>query len=256
MGFEQRGRGWVSVPQGLTIPHTIGGLWAVRHGQSEANVWFADPTTNIRHMRTTDADVELTDVGRWEARKLGQWLAGLGSVQRPDLVVCSPYLRTRLTWALMAATATERNRHLRPIRTVVDERIRDREMGIFDLFPQPAIRRASPSEAARRERLGDWWYRPPGGESIADVAMRVRSFLTELDAVAPGEQVLLVTHDAVLSALRYVIDGFGATPDLVSVPTASVSQWRREGNRLALRVWGSADHLAEGKDADFVEAAG
>ncbi|MFJ2666671.1 histidine phosphatase family protein [Nocardia fluminea] len=249
MEFEQR-RGWVQMPEGLVVPRALGGLWAVRHAQSEANAWFADPATEQRPMRGTDAAVDLTAHGRWQAQRLGTWLAGLSAAQRPELVVCSPYLRTRVTWAVMAEAATTRHRHPNPIRTLVDERLRDREMGVFELHPYRAIRRRAPEEGLRRERVGNWVYRPPGGESLADVAVRVRSFLDELDVVAAGEQVLVVTHDAVVMSLRYILDGLGAqVPDsLEPVPNASVSQWRREGTRLALRVWGAVDHLA--KDAD------
>ncbi|MFE6922331.1 histidine phosphatase family protein [Nocardia sp. NPDC057663] len=235
----------MQVPEGLTVPRALGGLWAVRHAQSEANAWYADPATELRPMRGTDAEVDLTEYGQWQARCLGDWLAGLAGVHRPELVICSPYLRARLTWALMAEAAATRNRHLRPIRTLVDERLRDREMGVFELHPYKAIRRRAPDEAARRERVGNWVYRPPGGESLADVAVRVRSFLDELDVVAAGEQVLVVTHDAVVLSMRYILEGMGAAvPDsLEPVPNASVSQWRRDGPRLGLRVWGEVGHL-------------
>ncbi|MFC4373447.1 histidine phosphatase family protein [Nocardia halotolerans] len=251
MAFEQQRRGWVQVPEGLTVPRALGGLWAVRHVQSAANLWYSDPATEQLPMRGTDAAVDLTAHGRAQAQLLGGWLAGLAAAQRPVLVVCSPYLRARLTWALMAEAAAGRNRQLPPIRTLVDERLRDREMGMFELHPYKAIRRRAPEEAARRERVGNWVYRPPGGESLADVALRVRGFLDELDVVAAGEQVLVVAHDAVVVSLRYVLDGLGApVPDsLEPVPNASVSQWRREGPRLRLRVWGSVDHLSGGERA-------
>lgn len=244
MASEQR-RGWVPVTEGLAVPRALGGVWAVRHAQSVANAWYADPATEQRPMRGTDAEVGLTEYGQWQARCLGGWLAGLAGVQTPTLVVCSPFLRARLTWAVMAEAAANRNRHLRPIRTLVDERLRDREMGVFELHPYKAIRRRAPDEAMRRERVGNWVYRPPGGESLADVAVRVRSFLDELDVVAAGEQVLVVTHDAVVASMRYVLAGMGAAvPDsLEPVPNASVSQWRREGERLGLRVWGEVGHL-------------
>ncbi|MFC4128329.1 histidine phosphatase family protein [Nocardia rhizosphaerae] len=245
MVIEPR-RGWVQVPEGLPVPRALGGLWAVRHAQSVANAWYADPATEQRPMRGTDAEVELTEFGLWQAGCLGEWLAGLAGAQRPTLVVCSPYLRARVTWAVMAEAAATRNRHLRPIRTLVDERLRDREMGVFELHPYRAIRRRSPAEATRRQQVGNWVYRPPGGESLADVALRVRGFLDELDVVAAGEQVLVVSHDAVVLTMRYVLDGLGApVPDSVEpVPNASVSQWRREGPRLALRVWGAVGHLS------------
>ena len=39
------------------------------------------------------------------------------------------------------------------------------------------IREQYPEEAQRRDLLGKFYYRPPGGESWADVALRVRSLL-------------------------------------------------------------------------------
>lgn len=76
MAFDRR-RGWVQVPEGLAVPRALGGLWAVRHAQSEANAWYADPATELRPMRGTDAEMDLTEYGQWQARRLGDWLAGL-----------------------------------------------------------------------------------------------------------------------------------------------------------------------------------
>jgi broad specificity phosphatase PhoE len=127
-----------------------------------------------------------------------------------------------------------------PVEAVVDERLRDREMGVFELHPPTALRARAPEEAARRELLGDWYYRPPGGEAFTDVAVRVGQFVTDLGRAAPGRRVLLVAHDGVLIALRHVLGGIGATaPEhLPPVPNASVSHWSGDGRRLRLVTWG------------------
>jgi broad specificity phosphatase PhoE len=89
---------------------------------------------------------------------------------------------------------------------VVDERLRDRELGVLDLLTSHGMEARFPEEAQRRRWLGKLYYRPPGGESWADVALRLRSFLAELDRIAAGQRVLLVVHDAVILLLRYVCE--------------------------------------------------
>ena len=64
-----------------------------------------------------------------------------------------------------------------------------------------------PAEAARRRRLGKFYYRPPGGESWADVGLRIRSFLEVLDTDDCDPHALVVAHDAVLLLFRVVCEG-------------------------------------------------
>jgi len=58
-------------------------------------------------------------------------------------------------------------------RARYDERLRDRDQGILEFLTRRAIITSYPAEAERRGRLGDFYYRPPGGESWADVALRL-----------------------------------------------------------------------------------
>jgi 2,3-bisphosphoglycerate-dependent phosphoglycerate mutase len=50
-----------------------------------------------------------------------------------------------------------------------------------------------PQEARRRADVGEFYYRPPGGESLADVALRLRSLLRDIDL---ARWPLVVAHDA------------------------------------------------------------
>ena len=65
-----------------------------------------------------------------------------------------------------------------------DERLRERDFGAFDGMTGAGIREQYPDEAKRRDLLGKFYYRPPGGESWADVALRVRSLLFTEGAAA------------------------------------------------------------------------
>ncbi|MFE7837907.1 histidine phosphatase family protein [Streptomyces sp. NPDC057474] len=239
--------------EGLALPYTLASLWAIRHGQSTANVAYAEAerTGSAVPLPGRGAEVPLSELGRGQAGALGDWLAGIarggdgeaGDSARsgPDLVVCSPYVRARQTWELMAG-----HPRVVPPPLLVDERLRDREMGIFEMHPPGAQRARAPAETARRALVGDWFYRPPGGEALTDVVLRVRDFVTELDRAAPGRRVLLVAHDAIAVAVRLVCAGLGATSPgrLPPVPNASVSQWETDDEgRLRLARWGDTAHL-------------
>jgi broad specificity phosphatase PhoE len=93
-----------------------------------------------------------------------------------------------------------------PLPLHVDERLRDRELGILDRLTSRGVVARYPEEARRRRYLGKMYYRPPGGESWADMALRLRSFLADLDRAPEGGCGLVVCHDAVILVLRYVLE--------------------------------------------------
>jgi broad specificity phosphatase PhoE len=245
-----------SVPYGCGLAR----LTVVRHGQSTANEVFAraartgDPDLAVGEAgEAIDARVPLSARGVRQAEALGRWLAGLGARERPDVVVCSPYARAVRTWEVMAAVAAVAGAAgvagVSYGPALVDERLRDREMGALELMTPVAVRAYAPAQADRRERVGEWFYRPPGGESLADVTLRVRDFLTELGRGAAGRRVLLVAHDAVVPAVGRVLAGIGgALPAILpsQVPNASVSSWESEGAGLRPVVIGSTEHLGAG----------
>ncbi len=195
-------------------------LVLVRHGESAGNVAATRaeragaPTVPID---TRDADTPLSATGEDQARALGAHLAGLPAGERPDAVWCSPYVRARHTAALALEKA---GLDLRP---VLDERLRDRELGILDGLTSHGVAERFPDEDARRQRLGKMYYRPPGGESWADVALRLRSLVGDLTAAElPDRTVLVVCHDAVIWLLRYVCEGLTEDELMAQVAEQSV----------------------------------
>jgi broad specificity phosphatase PhoE len=145
-----------------------------------------------------DPDVPLSETGCDQARALGRWLAGLPDRERPTAVLSSPFARA-LTTAKLATEPLGL-----PVRA--DERLRERDFGAFDGMTGAGIREEYPDEARRRDLLGKFYYRPPGGESWADVALRVRSLLATEALRHDGERLLLVAHQAVIMVFRYVLE--------------------------------------------------
>jgi probable phosphoglycerate mutase len=174
-------------------------LWLIRHGESIGNVAATQAEIeglDVIRLDIRDADVPLSETGREQAAALEPWLEA--HRDQIDHYWVSPYLRARET--LMIALGG----NARDAELLVDERLRDRELGILDLLTRNGVTHLHPEEAARRRRLGKFYHRPPGGESWADVALRLRSFLGDvLDR--PGEGALLVAHDAVVMLLLYLL---------------------------------------------------
>ncbi|VVJ21406.1 Phosphoglycerate mutase family protein [Amycolatopsis camponoti] len=195
----------------------------LRHGQSTGNVAREEAESagaDVIDVAERDADVPLTDLGREQAKAAGELFAA----RPPDLVVTSTYRRAWDTARLAAPAGV-------PI--VPDERLRDRELGVLDLLTSHGVRERWPDELRRKRRLGKFYYRPPGGESWADVVLRLRSLLRELSADHPGRRVLLAAHEMTVYALRYLLEGL-PEPDLLRVagsteiPNGSVTSWERD----------------------------
>ncbi len=232
-------------------------LLLVRHGESVGNVAAtrAERTgAQVVDVETRDADTPLSERGREQAAALGAWLGGLPAEDRPDVVWASPYVRALTTARIALDTAGI------DVPVHVDERLRDRELGILDRLTWRGVAARHPEEAERRRHLGKMYHRPPGGESWADVALRQRSVLGDLLRREAGRRVLVVAHDAVVMLLRYVLEELTEDElmDVVrerSVRNASVTRLDRADDAWRLAVFDDVGHLAE-LDAAITEHEG
>jgi broad specificity phosphatase PhoE len=191
-----------------------------------------------------DPDVELSDLGKRQAAALGKWLGGLPADEQPDTVLCSPYTRATST-AEIAIRAGGLSLEL-----VRDERLRERDLGVFDGFTGQGIRARFPEESMRRKRLGKFYYRPPSGESWADVAFRVRSVTEMLEQRYGDRRVLVVTHQAVTMLFRYVLEGMTEAEVLEidaheSIANCAVTRFELQEGRLTLQAFNDVGHLSE-----------
>ncbi|SFK51891.1 histidine phosphatase family protein [Geodermatophilus ruber] len=178
-------------------------LWLVRHAESQGNLADARATeagAPRLELDVRDPDVPLSDTGRHQAEALGAWLRELPAAQRPTALLSSPFTRAADT----AQIAVQVSGLDLPVR--FDERLRERDFGAFDGMTRPGIRAEYPQEAKRRDLLGKFYYRPPGGESWADAALRVRSVLTTAELRHAGERLMVVSHQAVILVFRYVLE--------------------------------------------------
>lgn len=234
-------------------------LLLVRHGESAGNVAAAQAAENgaeLIEVPSRDADVELSETGREQAIALGEGLARLPEDRRPDAVWCSTYVRAQQT-AELAMEAAGLDLRLR-----LDERLRDRELGVLDMLTVAGVEARFPEEAARRRWLGKFYHRPAGGESWADLALRMRSLMADLERFQGGERVLLVCHDAIVMTFRYVCEGLTESQVLGIAhddPVRNVSLTRLvrgpDSTEWTLDAYNDVSHL-EKRDVEVTESKG
>lgn len=214
----------------------------VRHGESTGNVAgreAAERGLEEADIDLREADVPLSPTGRDQAVAVGRWLASLPEDERPTAVLSSPYVRAADTARLALAQVPGHP----PL--MLDERLRDRELGDLYLLTPRGVEVRFPQEAARKRRLGKFYYRPPGGESWADVALRLRSFFADLQREHPGGRVLVFAHDAIIVLTRYIVEHLSEKEILgvekTLVENGSVTIWTRGDDVLRLAVFNATD---------------
>ena len=212
-------------------------LVLVRHGESVGNL--ADAQARERgadrlDLDARDADVELSETGQKQADAVGRWLARVDDGDRPAVVLSSPYRR--------AAETARRAVGDLGLEVIHDERLRERDLGVFDGMTGHGIRSAYPEEAERREKLGKFYYQPPSGESWADVVLRVRQLLSDVREAFDGAHVWLFSHQAVIMSFRYVLEGLTEQELLeldgsVTLGNASMTRYKRGDSGFELEAF-------------------
>jgi broad specificity phosphatase PhoE len=231
---------------GYSAVVTVTELLVVRHGESQGNVAREVAESEGAEVIEIgrDPDVELSDLGKQQASAVGRWLHGLPASSRPVAVWSSPYLRAAQTAEIAVGEAGLTK------QVCLDERLRDRELGVLDRLTSRGVLARWPVEAERRRSLGKFYYRPPGGESWVDVALRLRSLLADMERTTIEGSVLILSHDAVIMLVRYLLEGLDER-DLLEIAASqpigngSVSRFVRDDAATPWRLldFGVEEHI-------------
>ena len=172
-------------------------LILVRHGRSEGNVVVdaakkGDESGYTDEFRDTPGRRwHLTPEGRQQAIKAGEWiLKNIG--ENFDKYYTSSYTRARETAALL---------NLPNAKWMIDRRLRERDWGDIDSLPRSEFHETFPL-SAQTKHINSLYWRPPGGESIADTGMRFRDFLDTLIRECADKDVIAVNHGEFMWAAR------------------------------------------------------
>ena len=176
-------------------------LYVIRHGESEANVIISAGEQGDNSLYTQDnvtvpdRSWRLTATGRKQADCIGRWL--VEQQQLFDRYLVSPYVRTRETAATMA---------LPKAKWEECRVLRERSWGEISTITKDEFKTNYERNWLFKATDPLYW-RPPAGESIADVAEnRVHNLLTSLNRKSDAESVVMVSHGDLMFALMLTLE--------------------------------------------------
>lgn len=166
----------------ITLPHR---LILIRHGETDWN----------REGRLQGGqDIPLNELGRTQAAEAAGRLRTLAPGFATLDYIGSPMQRARETMDILRATLS-----LEPGAYRLDDRLKELTFGSWEGFTWRDIRKAEREQAQLRER-DKWSFVPPGGESYAMLAQRIRPVLEEL-----ARETVIVSHGGVARAVLALV---------------------------------------------------
>jgi len=202
-------------------------LLAIRHGETE---W------NSEGRFQGHLDSVLNKGGLTQVNALGARLAK----QRFDVLISSDLGRALQT----ASAIAMRTGH----EILVEPRLRERNMGIFQGLTPGEVQSRYPDEYARF-KSNDPDYAMSGGESTRQLQQRIVACFTELAARHAGLTLAVVTHGGALAMLyRHVRTMPLTAPRDFPLHNTGVNHFRHRLGAWELQHWGDISHLEQALD--------
>jgi len=179
-------------------------LVLVRHGQSEGNAAkrlseagdHSAFTSAFRERHS--ASFRLTDRGRKQAQRAGDVLRQefVSNHIGFDRCITSEYVRAMETAALLQLSSAE---------WLCDFYLTERDWGELDICPENEREEKFGADLRRRE-IEPFFWRPPNGESFAQLCLRIDRVLDTLHRECADKRVLIVCHGEVMRAFQVRIE--------------------------------------------------
>lgn len=172
-------------------------LVLVRHGESEGNVAKSRAETGDESVFSEEFLARpsflwrLTEMGKSQVSQANGWLQK--NLLLPfDRHYVSEYLR-----ALETAAYLDLPRAL----WLREFYLRERERGDMDIL-SPQQKRIRYSESLKRKKIDSFFWKPPNGESLAELCLRIDRILDTLHRECSDMRVIIVCHGEVMWAFR------------------------------------------------------
>ena len=161
-------------------------IYITRHGETEWN-------KELKMQGWKDAD--LTEKGIDNAKKLGESLKDIDF----DYIYCSPLGR-----AINTAKYIRGNKNTEIIKI---DSLKEMGFGIWEGMEHEKVKELYPSQQF------NFWnkphlYEPVDGESFKELIERVKKVLYDITNNTAGENILIVTHTAVIKAIYSIIKNY------------------------------------------------
>ena len=197
-------------------------LLIVRHGRTGANA---------RGLLLGREDPPLDEVGEAQAAALAAAVAG-GRFGPVTAVVASPLLRAQQTAGHVAGELG--------LPVLTDERLIEIDYGELEGTPVSGV-----PESTWREWRADVHFRPPKGESLAELGERVRECCEDWAVREPaGGTVVLVSHvSPIKAAVAWALGVDDGISWRAHLDTASITRVLLRGDRPVLSLFNDTAHV-------------
>jgi probable phosphoglycerate mutase len=164
----------------------------IRHGETDYN---------FEGRLQGQKDIPLNGKGREQAGAVGRMLAKTlrADIDRLEAAAAfhgSPLTRTRQTMELARAAMG-----FEPTRYKLDDKLKELTFGEWEGLTWDDVEARDPAGVRARER-DKWGFVPPGGESYAQLAERIRGWLA-----AQSGDLFLTSHGGVARVMMYLLAG-------------------------------------------------
>lgn len=196
-------------------------LTLVRHGRTEANAG---------NLLQGHVDNHLDDVGHAQAALLGD---ALDAIARVDRIIASPLVRARETADAIARACG------RGLEVEIDRRWIELDYGEFDGKPLSAV-----GAETWKQWREDPHFRPPQGESMAELDVRVREALAHLAENPSATHTVVVSHvSPIKAAVAWALGVDIGVSWRTALDRASMSTIRLDAHRPALKTFNVTVHV-------------
>jgi 2,3-bisphosphoglycerate-dependent phosphoglycerate mutase len=185
---------------GLKQDNLMVEITLVRHGQTD---W------NAARLYQGQADIPLNQVGIEQAKALALTIAS----EKYDAIYASDLSRAAQTAVILAEAL-----HM-PIHT--DQRLREICQGIWEGMSMDEVQEKY-TEDFEHSFEDPASSRAPGGESMAEVAVRMQAAADEIAANYPDGRILVVSHGLAVSTLYCQANGISLTQVYQYIPDNAV----------------------------------
>lgn len=178
----------------------------VRHGESEGNIAYNrhrngdDSCFTQEFLMRHSSSWRLTDKGIQQAKISGSWirenLFTSPHFEKFDRYYSSEYVR---------AMETAGHLDLPGAFWFRDFYLRERDFGDLDYY-SPEERKKIFDRDLAYQKVNDFFWIPPNGESMAHLCLRADRFLNTLHRECPGGKVVVVCHGDLMWAFRIRIE--------------------------------------------------
>jgi len=178
-------------------------LFLVRHGESEGNLLMRrlekkEIKSFSEFNEIHESEYKLTPLGISQSKKAGTWLKKNVTISSSRNFVSSN----------IRAMQTAVYLNLSPSYWNIDYNLREKEEGLFFSFYLEGEDFLNYKENKKDSELHPFLYRPPQGESMADLCIRIQLFLNKMvQEEDDRENVIIVCHAYVMKAFRIILEG-------------------------------------------------